>query len=83
TALALAEAIYGGEQNLITINMSEFQEAHTVSTLKGAPPGYVGTPNKKRPSHKLTGAAKIFSQIRLREVKGLKDRTSYLCTLRE
>lgn len=42
TALALAEAIYGGEQNLITINMSEFQEAHTVSTLKGAPPGYVG-----------------------------------------
>lgn len=38
TALALAEAIYGGEQNLVTINMSEFQEAHTVSTLKGAPP---------------------------------------------
>ncbi len=42
TALALAENLYGGEQNLITINMSEFQEAHTVSTLKGAPPGYVG-----------------------------------------
>ena len=42
TALAIAEALYGGEQNLITINMSEFQEAHTVSTLKGAPPGYVG-----------------------------------------
>lgn len=42
TALALAEAIYGGEQNVITINMSEFQEAHTVSALKGAPPGYVG-----------------------------------------
>ena len=42
TALALAEALYGGEENLITINMSEFQEAHTVSTLKGAPPGYVG-----------------------------------------
>jgi type VI secretion system protein VasG len=42
TALALAEAFYGGEQNLITINMSEFQEPHTVSTLKGAPPGYVG-----------------------------------------
>jgi type VI secretion system protein VasG len=42
TALALAEALYGGEQNVITINMSEFQEAHTVSTLKGAPPGYVG-----------------------------------------
>ena len=42
TALALAEALYGGEQNLITINMSEYQEAHTVSTLKGAPPGYVG-----------------------------------------
>ena len=42
TALALAEALYGGESNLITINMSEFQEAHTVSTLKGAPPGYVG-----------------------------------------
>jgi type VI secretion system protein VasG len=42
TALALAEALYGGEHNVITINMSEFQEAHSVSTLKGAPPGYVG-----------------------------------------
>ena len=42
TALALAEALYGGEQNMITINMSEFQEAHSVSSLKGAPPGYVG-----------------------------------------
>jgi type VI secretion system protein VasG len=42
TALALAEALYGGEQNVITINMSEYQEAHTVSTLKGSPPGYVG-----------------------------------------
>ena len=42
TGLALAESLYGGEQNIITINMSEFQEAHTVSTLKGAPPGYVG-----------------------------------------
>src|SRR5271166_6087348 len=42
TALALAENLYGGETNLITINMSEFQEAHTVSTLKGSPPGYVG-----------------------------------------
>ena len=42
TALALAESLYGGEQNVITINMSEFQEAHTVSTLKGSPPGYVG-----------------------------------------
>ena len=42
TALALADMLYGGEQNLITINMSEYQEAHTVSSLKGAPPGYVG-----------------------------------------
>ena len=42
TALAVAEILYGGEQNVITINMSEFQEAHSVSTLKGAPPGYVG-----------------------------------------
>ncbi len=42
TALALGEALYGGEQSVITINMSEFQESHTVSTLKGAPPGYVG-----------------------------------------
>ena len=42
TALTLTEALYGGEQNLISINMSEFQEAHTVSTLKGSPPGYVG-----------------------------------------
>jgi type VI secretion system protein VasG len=42
TAIALAESLYGGEQNLIVINMSEYQEAHTVSSLKGAPPGYVG-----------------------------------------
>jgi type VI secretion system protein VasG len=42
TALALASALYGGEHNLITINMSEYQEAHTVSSLKGSPPGYVG-----------------------------------------
>lgn len=42
TALALAETLYGGEESLITINMSEFQEAHSVSGLKGAPPGYVG-----------------------------------------
>ncbi|MCF6191423.1 MAG: type VI secretion system ATPase TssH [Cocleimonas sp.] len=42
TALALAEALYGGEESLITINMSEFQESHSVSTLKGSPPGYVG-----------------------------------------
>ncbi|MCH7338385.1 type VI secretion system ATPase TssH [Acinetobacter higginsii] len=42
TALALANELYGGENHLITINMSEYQEAHTVSSLKGAPPGYVG-----------------------------------------
>jgi len=42
TALALSDLFYGGERNLIAINMSEFQEAHTVSTLKGSPPGYVG-----------------------------------------
>jgi len=42
TALALADALYGGERNLISINMSEYQEAHTVSGLKGSPPGYVG-----------------------------------------
>ena len=42
TALALADTLYGGERNLITINMSEYQEAHTVSGLKGSPPGYVG-----------------------------------------
>ena len=42
TALTLAESLYGGEHNIISINMSEFQEAHTVSTLKGSPPGYVG-----------------------------------------
>lgn len=42
TALALSDLLYGGERNMISINMSEFQEAHTVSTLKGAPPGYVG-----------------------------------------
>jgi type VI secretion system protein VasG len=42
TALALSDLLYGGERNLITVNMSEFQEAHTVSTLKGSPPGYVG-----------------------------------------
>jgi len=42
TGLALAESLYGGEDNIITINMSEFQEAHSVSTLKGSPPGYIG-----------------------------------------
>jgi type VI secretion system protein VasG len=42
TAIALSDILYGGERNMIVINMSEFQEAHTVSTLKGAPPGYVG-----------------------------------------
>ena len=42
TALALAEALYGGEKKLVTINMSEYQEAHSVSGLKGSPPGYVG-----------------------------------------
>jgi type VI secretion system protein VasG len=42
TALALSELLYGGEENVITINMSEYQESHTVSGLKGSPPGYVG-----------------------------------------
>ncbi|MBX3654080.1 MAG: type VI secretion system ATPase TssH [Ramlibacter sp.] len=42
TAFALADVLYGGERNIVTVNMSEFQEAHTVSSLKGAPPGYVG-----------------------------------------
>ena len=42
TALALSDLLYGGEHNVVTINMSEFQEPHTVSTLKGSPPGYVG-----------------------------------------
>jgi type VI secretion system protein VasG len=42
TALALADLLYGGERKLITINMSEYQEAHSVSGLKGSPPGYVG-----------------------------------------
>jgi type VI secretion system protein VasG len=42
TAFALADLMYGGERNMVTVNMSEFQEAHTVSSLKGAPPGYVG-----------------------------------------
>jgi type VI secretion system protein VasG len=42
TALAISDMLYGGERNMISINMSEFQEAHTVSTLKGSPPGYVG-----------------------------------------
>ncbi|MDV2467766.1 type VI secretion system ATPase TssH [Acinetobacter chinensis] len=42
TALALADELYGGESHLITINMSEYQEAHSVASLKGAPPGYIG-----------------------------------------
>src|SRR5438105_14468440 len=42
TALAISDLLYGGEQNLITINISQFHEPHTVSTLKGSPPGYVG-----------------------------------------
>ncbi len=67
TAMALAEALYGGEQNMITINMSEFQEAHTVSTLKGAPPGYVGYGEGGR----LTEAVrrKPYSVILLDEVE--------------
>src|SRR5262249_8590708 len=67
TALALAESLYGGEQNVITINMSEFQEAHTVSTLKGAPPGYVGYGEGGR----LTEAVrrKPYSVILLDEVE--------------
>lgn len=67
TALALAEALYGGEQNMIAINMSEFQEAHTVSTLKGAPPGYVGYGEGGR----LTEAVrrKPYSVILLDEVE--------------
>jgi len=67
TALALSEALYGGEHNLITINMSEFQEAHTVSTLKGAPPGYVGYGEGGR----LTEAVrrKPYSVILLDEVE--------------
>jgi type VI secretion system protein VasG len=42
TALALAESLYGGERNLVNINMSEYQESYTISALKGSPPGYVG-----------------------------------------
>jgi len=42
TAIALADLLYGGERNMVVVNMSEYQEAHTVSTLRGAPPGYVG-----------------------------------------
>jgi type VI secretion system protein VasG len=42
TALALADTLYGGERNLVTVNMSEYQEAHSISGLKGSPPGYVG-----------------------------------------
>ncbi|NGX90076.1 type VI secretion system ATPase TssH, partial [Rahnella sp. Lac-M11] len=42
TALSLADCLFGGEKSLITINLSEYQEAHTVSQLKGSPPGYVG-----------------------------------------
>ncbi len=42
TAFALADVIFGGERNLISINMGEFQEPHTVSTLRGSPPGYIG-----------------------------------------
>jgi len=42
TALALADMLYGGERKLITLNMSEYQEAHSISGLKGSPPGYVG-----------------------------------------
>jgi type VI secretion system protein VasG len=67
TALALAETLYGGEQNMIAINMSEFQEAHTVSSLTGAPPGYVGYGEGGR----LTEAVrrKPYSVILLDEVE--------------
>lgn len=72
TALALAEALYGGEHNLISINMSEFQEAHTVSTLKGSPPGYVNSDE----GGKLTEAVRRrpYSVVLLDEVeKAHKD----------
>lgn len=67
SAIALAEAIYGGEQNMITINMSEYQESHTVSSLKGAPPGYVGYGE----GGKLTEAVrrKPYSVVLLDEVE--------------
>jgi type VI secretion system protein VasG len=42
TARAIADSLYGGERFMVTINMSEYQEAHSVSQLKGSPPGYVG-----------------------------------------
>jgi len=67
TALALTELLYGGTHNLITLNMSEFQERHTVSTLKGAPPGYVGYGE----GGKLTEAVrrKPYSVVLLDEVE--------------
>ncbi len=66
TAQTLAEIMYGSEQNLITINMSEFQESHTVSTLKGAPPGYVGY--GERGALTEAGRRKPFCAARLDEV---------------
>src|SRR5688500_13105775 len=72
TALALAEELYGGEQNMITINMSEYQEAHNVSLLKGAPPGYVGYGEGGR----LTEAVrrKPYSVVLLDEVERSEER---------
>ena len=67
TAAALADPLYGGERNIIAVNMSEFQEAHTVSTLKGAPPGYVGYGEAER-AHR-GGAAKPYSVVLLDEVE--------------
>jgi type VI secretion system protein VasG len=67
TALALSDLLYGGERNMITINMSEFQEAHTVSTLKGSPPGIRGLRRGRRADR--SGAARPYSVVLLDEVE--------------
>ena len=84
TALALAETLYGGEQNMITINMSEFQEAHTVSTLKGAPPGYVGYGEGGR-SPRRSGASPTASSCSTRWRRRIptSTRSSSRCSTRE
>lgn len=72
TALALADLLYGGEQNLITINMSEFQEAHTVSTLKGSP-GIRRLRRRRRP-HRSGAPSPVFGRAPGRSRKGAPRR---------
>ncbi len=77
TALAMSDLLFGGEHNIITINMSEFQEAHTVSTLKGSPPGYVGYGEGRR-AHRGGAAPSVLGGAARRSGEGTPRRARAL-----